>query len=81
MKSKIHPKYSETTVSCACGNVVTVRSTVKQMHVDVCAQCHPFYTGKRQMLVDRGGRIEQFNRRYRLGQDAPAAAEATAAQS
>lgn len=72
MKSSIHPKYMDTTISCACGNVEQVRSTVKEMHVDVCAKCHPFYTGKRQQLVDRGGRIEQFNKRYSLSQEAPA---------
>ncbi len=78
MKSDIHPKYEEATISCACGNVVRTRSTQKQMHVDVCSRCHPFYTGKRQALVDRGGRIEQFNKRYRLGQE-PAAAPGEAA--
>ena len=72
MKSGIHPGYIETTISCACGNSAQVRSTVKEMHVDVCSKCHPFYTGKRQLLVDRGGRIEQFNKRYSLSQEAPA---------
>ncbi len=82
MKKEAHPNYEETSISCACGNVATVRSTAKQMHVDVCSQCHPFFTGKRQQLVDRGGRIEQFNRRYKVEQQAPAAAadEAGASQ-
>jgi len=80
VKSDIHPKYEEATISCACGNTVKVRSTVKQMHVDVCSQCHPFYTGRRQTLVDRGGRIEQFNKRYRLAQEAPPAPANTAAR-
>lgn len=71
MKKGVHPDYQEASISCACGNVVTVKSTVKQMHVDVCAKCHPFFTGKRQQLVDRGGRIEQFNKRYKLDQKAP----------
>ena len=64
MQDSIHPKYVEATISCVCGNVIKIRSTVAKMHVDVCSACHPFYTGKRQMLADRGGRIEQFNRRY-----------------
>ena len=72
MKSDIHPQYKPTTISCACGNLVEVRSTAKQLHVDVCSKCHPFYTGKRQQLVDRGGRIEQFNKRYSLNQGVPA---------
>ena len=71
MKEGIHPEYVEATISCACGNVVQVRSTVERMRVDICSQCHPFYTGKRQQIVDRGGRIEQFNQRYNLSQQAP----------
>ena len=67
LQDGIHPKYVEATISCVCGNVVELRSTVAKMHVDVCSVCHPFYTGKRQMLADRGGRIEQFNRRYQRG--------------
>lgn len=74
MKDGIHPKYTEATISCACGNVVKTRATIDRMHVDVCSQCHPFYTGKRQLLVDRGGRIEQFKRRYNLEQDQAAPA-------
>ncbi len=64
MKEGIHPEYIEATISCACGNVVTTRATVDSMHVDICAKCHPFFTGKRQSVADRGGRIEQFNKRY-----------------
>ncbi len=74
MKEGIHPKYVDSTISCACGSVVKTRATVERMHVDVCSQCHPFYTGKRQQVVDRGGRIEQFKRRYNLEQGSPAAA-------
>jgi large subunit ribosomal protein L31 len=74
VKEGVHPKYLESTVSCACGSVVKIRATVERMHVDVCSQCHPFYTGKKQQLVDRGGRIEQFKRRYGVEQDQPAAA-------
>lgn len=83
MKPDIHPKYQQTTISCACGNLVQTRGTVERMHVDICAKCHPFYTGKRQLLVDRGGRIEQFNRRYnrRAGQEPEAAVAEGATQS
>jgi len=75
LKGDIHPEYVEAAISCACGNVAKVRSTVEKMHVDICSQCHPFYTGKRQQIVDRGGRIEQFRRRYGLEEEAPAEAE------
>lgn len=67
MKKEIHPEYAETTISCACGNVIEVASTSKDMHINVCSACHPFYTGKSSM-VDSEGRVEQFNRRYRRQQ-------------
>ena len=63
MKNGIHPKYEECTITCACGNVIHTRSTKKEIHVEVCNKCHPFYTGK-QKLVDTGGRVERFKRRY-----------------
>jgi len=63
MKKDIHPTYEETTISCACGNVITMRSTGKDMHVNTCSKCHPFYTGKAQ-FVDSAGRVEQFRKRY-----------------
>ncbi|HAS83267.1 MAG TPA: 50S ribosomal protein L31 [Verrucomicrobia bacterium] len=63
MQKEIHPKYNETTIKCACGNVMNVRSTGHDMHVNVCSNCHPFYTGK-SALLDTEGRVEQFNRRY-----------------
>ena len=63
MKKDIHPKYEEATVRCSCGNTFTTRSTKKELHVELCSQCHPFYTGK-QKLVDTGGRVERFKRRY-----------------
>ncbi len=63
MKKDIHPKYEEATVHCSCGNTFTTRSTKKELHVELCSQCHPFYTGK-QKLVDSGGRVERFKRRY-----------------
>ena len=64
MKSGTHPNYGEIQVTCSCGNTFTTRSTVvKPLHVEVCSACHPFYTGK-QRLVDTGGRVERFQRRY-----------------
>jgi large subunit ribosomal protein L31 len=79
----IHPEYVETTISCICGNVVHTRSTVPDVHVEVCAKCHPFYTGKRQSLLDRGGRVDQFNKRYNIKRETsdPAAEEATAEEA
>lgn len=63
MKQGIHPKYENATITCACGNVIETRSTVKNIQVEICSACHPFFTGK-QKLVDTAGRIERFNRKY-----------------
>ena len=63
MKTGIHPEYTESTVTCSCGNTFTTRSTEKELHLELCDQCHPFYTGK-QRLVDSGGRVERFRKRY-----------------
>ena len=63
MKEGIHPKYEPATITCACGNVIETRSTVKNIQVEICSACHPFFTGK-QKLVDTAGRIERFNRKY-----------------
>jgi large subunit ribosomal protein L31 len=63
MKADIHPEYVETSVKCSCGNTFTTRSTKSDLRVELCSECHPFYTGK-QKLVDSGGRIEKFERRY-----------------
>ena len=63
MKAEIHPTYTESTVKCSCGNVFTTKSTKDELHVELCNECHPFYTGK-QKLVDTGGRVERFERRY-----------------
>ncbi len=64
MKAGIHPDYSEITATCSCGNVIKTRSTLREdIHIDVCAQCHPFYTGK-QKIVDAGGRVERFRKRF-----------------
>lgn len=64
MKAKIHPKYVETVIKCACGHEVKTRSTLKDQHVEICSNCHPFYTGK-QKLIDSAGRIEKFTRKYK----------------
>jgi large subunit ribosomal protein L31 len=63
MKQGIHPEYKTATVTCACGNVFETRSTVPTIHVEICSQCHPFFTGK-QKLVDSAGRVEKFRRKY-----------------
>ncbi len=62
MREGIHPNYDVCTVKCACGNVFETRSTSKELKVDICSKCHPFFTG-RQKLVDSGGRVDRFNRR------------------
>ncbi len=62
MKTGIHPEYVESNVTCTCGNTFTTRSTQADIHVEICSNCHPFYTG-RQKLVDTGGRVERFKRR------------------
>ena len=65
MKKDIHPSYAETTVTCTCGNTFTTRSTAQdgRIHAEVCSACHPFYTGK-QKLMDSGGRVARFQKRY-----------------
>jgi large subunit ribosomal protein L31 len=63
MKKGIHPEYVEATVTCSCGNTFKTRSTKPELRVEICSQCHPFYSGK-QKLVDTGGRVERFERRY-----------------
>jgi len=63
MKQGIHPEYKVTTVHCSCGETFQTRSTTSDLRVDICSKCHPFYTGK-QKLVDAGGRVERFERRY-----------------
>ncbi len=64
MKADIHPTYATATVSCACGNTFATRSTnPKPLHIEVCSECHPFYTGK-QKIVDTAGRVERFRQKY-----------------
>lgn len=65
MKTDIHPEYVEATVTCACGETFKTRSTKPEIKVEICSQCHPFYTGK-QKMVDTEGRVEKFIRRYGL---------------
>lgn len=63
MKAEIHPRYDEAAVTCSCGNTFTTRSTEPELRVELCNVCHPFFTGK-QRLIDSGGRVERFQRRY-----------------
>lgn len=80
MKAEIHPEYYETTIHCACGNKVKTRSTVQEVHVEICSACHPFFTGK-QKLIDSAGRIEKFTRKYKKAQEAKEAKQAKQAAS
>ena len=73
MKEGIHPNYDAARIVCACGHVIETRSTVKEIHVEICSACHPFYTGK-QKLVDTGGRVERFQRRLEKAEKAERAA-------
>lgn len=68
MKNGIHPNYEVTEIKCACGNVIETRSTKSNLRVDICSKCHPFYTGK-QKLVDTGGRVDRFNKRFNLAKN------------
>lgn len=63
MKNDIHPNYEECTVICACGNMFKTRSTKKEIRVEICSQCHPFFTGK-QKFIDSAGRVEKFRKKY-----------------
>jgi large subunit ribosomal protein L31 len=63
MKKGIHPTYELTTIKCACGSVIETRSTAKDIQVEICSACHPFFTGK-QKLVDTAGRIDRFRKKY-----------------
>ncbi len=66
MKADIHPKYQECKVKCACGEEFTTGSVREELKVDICSKCHPFFTGK-QKLVDTGGRVDKFKKRYNIG--------------
>jgi large subunit ribosomal protein L31 len=76
MKQGIHPDYVEAIVTCSCGNTFKTRSVKPELHVELCNKCHPFYTGK-QKLVDTGGRVERFQRKYALRRSAPKPAPET----
>ena len=78
MRQDIHPEYMETQVTCSCGNTFTTRSTKSELHVELCNNCHPFYTGK-QKLVDTGGRVERFQKKYAARPRRAAQPEAEAA--
>ena len=65
MRDGIHPNYEASTITCACGNVIETASTKKDIKVEICSKCHPFYTGK-QKLVDTGGRVDRFKKRFNL---------------
>ena len=65
MKAKIHPKYKETTITCACGEIVHTKSTKENLKVEICSKCHPFYTGK-QKIVDTAGRVDRFKKKYNI---------------
>lgn len=64
MKANIHPPYEEATITCACGNIIHTRSTKKNIRVEICSHCHPFFTGDKK-FVDTAGRIERFEKRYK----------------
>jgi large subunit ribosomal protein L31 len=69
VKAGIHPEYATATVKCACGATWQTRSTVAELHLDICSNCHPFYTGK-QKLIDTAGRVERFRQKYATGKKA-----------
>lgn len=78
MKQEIHPNYEEVSVSCACGHSFKTRSTLgHDLHIEICSECHPFFTGK-QKLVDTAGRVDRFNKRYQRGGAAKTEPEAAA---
>ena len=68
MKENIHPKYEKTTITCACGEVIETSSTKKDIRVEICSKCHPFFTGK-QKLVDTGGRVDRFKKRFGMNEE------------
>jgi len=67
MKEAIQPKYFQAKVRCACGNEFVTGSTKEEIRVEVCAKCHPFYTGSQRLLLEAGGRVEKFNKKYNRG--------------
>lgn len=82
MKSNIHPAYTDIDITCSCGNAFTTRSTLgsAKLHIEVCSQCHPFYTGK-QKLMDTAGRVDRFKQKYRMASnDSSAPADSASAE-
>jgi len=73
MKKDVHPKYIECAVTCGCGNKFSTKATVKELRVEICSECHPFYTGK-QKFVDAAGRVDKFRRKYAKATEAKAEA-------
>ena len=80
MKAEIHPEYKEITVTCVCGNTFKTRSTAEKIELEICSNCHPYYTGK-QKLVDTAGRVERFRRRYAKSEAAAAKGKGSAEKS
>ncbi len=80
MREGIHPKYTPAKVICACGNVIETRSTRGDFHIEICSNCHPFFTGK-QKMIDKAGRVERFRKRYEKKTEAKPEAKAEPAQS
>lgn len=66
MKTELHPEYFEATVKCNCGNVFKTGSTQKEIKVEVCSKCHPFYTGSKNVLLESGGQVDKFKKRYNM---------------
>lgn len=64
MKKDIHPEYHQAKVKCACGNEFVAGSTIEEIRVEVCSKCHPFYTGSQKLLLEAGGRVEKFKKKY-----------------
>jgi large subunit ribosomal protein L31 len=64
MKKELHPEYTDATITCACGEIIKTRSTKKNIRIEICSKCHPFFTGK-QKLIDSAGRVERFQRKYK----------------
>jgi len=77
MKEGIHPVYKKSVVTCVCGNTFETRSTIGNLHIEICGNCHPFFTGK-QKLLDSAGRVEKFKRKYAAKKEEPKAAAAGA---
>ncbi|MDD4202719.1 MAG: 50S ribosomal protein L31 [Candidatus Omnitrophica bacterium] len=68
MKKNVHPEYKKTVIKCACGETIETRSTVQDLRIDLCSQCHPFFTGQ-QKFVDSAGMVEKFKKRYEAGME------------